>query len=95
LLIVVVVIGVLISWTLVRARSGQAGTNVIVRCSEGHLFTTIWIPGMSFKALRLAGARSQWCPIGRHWTTVNRVLESELTQDEVQEARAHHDIRIP
>ena len=65
-----------------------------IRC-EGHLFTTIWVPGVSFKAVRLGTGRSQWCPIGRHWTTVSRVPESELTQEDIQSAHEHHDIRIP
>jgi hypothetical protein len=25
--------------------------NTVVRCRRGHLFTTIWIPGMKLKAL--------------------------------------------
>jgi hypothetical protein len=95
LVIVVVAVGVLVAWTLVRARQGQAGSAVIVRCREGHLFTTIWIPGVSFKAIRLGTDRSQWCPVGRHWTTVTRVPESDLTQEDIQHARERHDIRIP
>jgi len=94
LLILLAVIVVLIVWTLFRARSGKAGGNVIVRCAKGHLFTTIWIPGVSFKAIRLGSDRFQWCPVGRHWTTVTRVPESELTQEDVERAHEHHDIRI-
>lgn len=95
LLIVLIVVGVLIVWTLVRVRGGQAGTDVIVRCSAGHLFTTIWIPGLSFKAIRLGTERAQWCPVGRHWTSVTRVPESDLTQDDIQRAHERHDIRVP
>jgi hypothetical protein len=95
LLAVLVVVGLLLVWTVVRLRGGQAGTDVIVRCGQGHLFTTIWLPGMSVKAIRLGTARSQWCPVGKHWTTVHRVPESELTEQDIQEAHAHHDIRVP
>src|SRR5690349_16657831 len=27
--------------------------NVVVRCRKGHLFTTIWVPGVSVKSARL------------------------------------------
>jgi hypothetical protein len=38
-----------------------------VRCSAGHLFTTIWVPLGSLKAVRLGGTRYQYCPVGHHW----------------------------
>jgi hypothetical protein len=37
-----------------------------VRCKDGPLFTTIWIPLGSVKAMRLGGARFQRCPVGDH-----------------------------
>jgi hypothetical protein len=95
LVILLVVAGVLIVWALIRVRQGQAGSDVIVRCSKGHLFATIWIPGVSFKAIRLGTDRAQWCPVGRHWTTVSRVRESDLTQEDIETAHECHDIRIP
>jgi len=35
-----------------------------VRCSAGHLFTTIWIPLASLKSVRLGDRRYQRCPAG-------------------------------
>ena len=67
----------------------------VARCSAGHLFTTIWIPAASFKAVRLGGRRWQRCPVGHHWTTVVRVDESTLSDEEREQARAVHDVRIP
>lgn len=67
----------------------------VVRCSEGHLFTTIWIPLVSFKAVRLGNERWQRCPVGSHWTRVHRVPDAELTNAERAEAAAYHDSRIP
>ncbi len=67
----------------------------IVRCKDGHLFTTTWIPLVSFKAVRLGWRRFQRCPVGRHWTTVERVDEASLTPDELEQALGIHDIRIP
>jgi hypothetical protein len=46
---------------------------VTVRCREGHEFTTWWIPGVSFKALRLGIWRYQRCPVGHHWSLVTPV----------------------
>jgi hypothetical protein len=78
-----------------RQRSGRIGGNVVVRCRQGHLFTTIWIPGASLKAARLGWWRFQRCPVGRHWTLVTPVRESELTEDERRIARETRDVRIP
>ncbi len=76
-------------------RAHRLGGKVVVRCSKGHLFTTIWIPGVSVKALRLAWWRFQHCPVGSHWSFVTPVRESELTEEERRLARQHHDIRVP
>ena len=71
------------------------GGNVIVRCREGHLFTTIWIPGASLKSLRFGPRRFQRCPVGHHWSLVTLVRESDLSGRARRTARAHKDIRIP
>lgn len=79
---------------LVR-RGYRAGGNVIVRCRDGHLFTTLWLPAASFKALRLGPWRLQRCPVGRHWTLVTPVDRSTLTEAELAQAAAQRDVRIP
>ena len=78
-----------------RARGYPIGGNLIVRCRRGHLFTTLWIPGASVKALRLGWVRFQWCPVGRHWSLVVPVRDSELTAKEKDRARAEHDLGLP
>jgi len=82
--------------TLIGRRLGyKLGTNTIVRCRQGHLFTTIWIPGVKLKELDLIVARVQRCPVGQHWSLVVPVREADLTEEERQFAQDHHDIRIP
>ena len=82
--------------TLVARRRGyNMGGNVIVRCRKGHLFTTIWVPGVSLKAVRLGWLRLQYCPVGKHWTLVIPVKGSDLTDEERQAAQEHHDLQIP
>jgi hypothetical protein len=71
------------------------GGNVVVRCQQGHLFTTIWIPGASLKSLRLGWWRFQRCPVGSHWSVVTPVNESELTELDKRFAREARDTRIP
>jgi hypothetical protein len=78
-----------------RRRGYRLGGNVIVRCRSGHLFTTIWIPLASVKAARLGLWRFQRCPVGRHWSVVTPVRESMLTPEELREAQAARDVRIP
>jgi len=93
---IVIVIAVLVGGTLVARRRGyNVGGAVIVRCSKGHLFTTIWVPGMSFKAIRLGWARFQRCPVGDHWALVTPVKDSDLTDEERRTAAQHRDAQIP
>jgi hypothetical protein len=76
-------------------RTRRVGGNIIVRCREGHLFTTIWIPAASVKALRLGLWRYQYCPVGRHWSLVSPVNAADLTDKQRKAARKHRDIRLP
>ena len=70
-ILTIVVVGVLIVATLIaRSRGYNLGGHVVARCQQGHLFTTIWVPGASIKAVRLGWARLQRCPVGDHWTLV-------------------------
>jgi len=78
-----------------RARGYRIGGNLVVRCSKGHLFTTIWLPGVSLKAIRLLWWRVQWCPVGRHWSIVTPVREAELSEADLREARQHRDLPVP
>jgi hypothetical protein len=78
-----------------RRRGYRMGGNVVVRCHQGHLFTTIWVPGASLKSVRLGWWRLQRCPVGHHWSIVTPVKASELTEEEQRIARENKDIRIP
>jgi hypothetical protein len=80
---------------ILRFRAGKFGGRVVVRCREGHLFTTLWIPGASVKALRLGWVRLQRCPVDKHWGLVTPVRESELSDDEARLAREHRDVQVP
>lgn len=97
IVVVGVVVVALLLVTLAARRSGYSGVggNTVVRCQKGHLFTTIWTPGVSFKAVRLGLTRFQWCPVGRHLSIVRPVNESELTDEQKREAAEHHDFRVP
>ncbi len=78
-----------------KLRGYPIGGKLIVRCRRGHLFTTFWLPGVSLKALRLGWWRYQRCPVGRHWSLITPVRESELTEEELREARSRSDIPLP
>ncbi len=84
------------TFTLVARRLGYAlGGTVPVRCRRGHVFTTLWIPGVNLKAIVLGPARIQRCPVGRHWSLVTPIRTADLTAAELRSAAAHHDLRIP
>lgn len=82
--------------TLVPSLLGyKLGPNTVVRCRNGHLFTTVWIPGVKLKALDLGVARLQRCPVGKHWTLVTPARDSDLTDEDRRIAKEHHDVWIP
>ncbi len=66
-----------------------------VRCRDGHLFTTIWVPFGSLKALRLGRKRFQYCPVGHHWTMVTRLDEASARRKDLAKARSVRDLRLP
>ncbi len=76
-------------------RAHRLGGNVVVRCRQGHLFTTIWIPAASVKSLRFGWWRLQYCPVGHHWTIVTPVKEAELSEDARRLASERHDLPVP
>lgn len=73
----------------------ELGMNTVVRCREGHLYTTIWIPGVKLKGLEFGLARYQYCPVGHHWSIVVPVRRGSLTPAEAAAAAAVHDIWLP
>jgi hypothetical protein len=97
IVIIVFVVLALVASTIATRRAGYSGIggDTIVRCRAGHLFTTIWVPGVSLKAIKLGMARFQYCPVGKHWTLVTPVRDADLTDEERQEALQHHDARVP
>jgi hypothetical protein len=90
-----IVVFLLVGTLAARRRGYPIGGDLVVRCLQGHLFTTIWFPGGSLKAVRLGWWRLQWCPVGEHWTLVAPVRDSDLTEAERRFAAQHRDTRIP
>jgi hypothetical protein len=80
---------------LMRLRGYPMGGNLVVRCRQGHLFTTLWLPGVSVKSVRLLWWRLQRCPVGGHWSLVTPVRPSELTEDERRLAQSRRDVPLP
>src|SRR5262245_42038704 len=96
----VLVLGILVGRIVYMARQGaftgyRMGAHVVVRCRDGHLFTTIWIPMVSFKAVRLGYVRWQYCPVGRHMTFVVPVRDDDLSDIERRIAEQNDDGGIP
>jgi hypothetical protein len=71
------------------------GGRVVVRCRQGHVYTTLWIPGVSVKSVRLLWWRVQRCPVGRHWSVVTPVRPSELSARERWLAGRRRDLPLP
>ena len=67
----------------------------IVRCQSGALYSTIWIPMASFKAVRLGDTRLQRCPVHRKWKRARRVDPATLSAAVRAAAEQVQDIGIP
>ena len=67
----------------------------IVRCSRGALYSTIWNPWGSLKAIRLGPVRIQRCPVHHRWEKTRRVDPGALTPRQLEQARSTIDTRIP
>jgi len=80
---------------VLRRRGYGVAGDVVVRCRRGHLFTTLWIPGVSFTSLRFGWWRFQRCPVGRHWSLVTPAPVVDLTPQALAAARAVHDLALP
>jgi hypothetical protein len=78
-----------------KLRGYRIGGNLVVRCKQGHLFTTLWIPGASVKSLRFLWWRVQRCPVGGHWSLITPVREAELDDEERRLAHERHDVWLP
>jgi hypothetical protein len=61
----------------------------------GTRLTTIWLPAASVKSLRFGPRRFQRCPVGKHWSFVTPVTESDLSDEERRIAAESRDVRIP
>jgi hypothetical protein len=82
--------------TALWLRGYRMGGRVIVRCRDGHLSTTLWIPGASVKSLRFGLWRLQRCPAGgRHWSIVTPVRRASLDENELRLAAQTRDLPIP
>jgi hypothetical protein len=92
----VAAVALIVGMTVIGRLAGyRFGRNTVARCRQGHLFTTIWIPGVKLKAVDLLVARFQHCPVGHHWSLVTPVRDRDLTDQQRRDAAAHHDVRLP
>jgi hypothetical protein len=97
-LVVVIALTARVVMLMRRTRAGSGyrfGRDVYVRCRAGHVFLTTWIPGVSFKAVRLGLVRLQHCPVGDHLTAVTLLRDEDLSQYERQLARRFRDSGVP
>ncbi len=90
-----VIVALVLVTVVARRRGYPVGGDTVVRCRQGHLFTTTWIPGVSFKAVRLGPYRFQYCPVGEHWALVTLVRDGTLTDEEIRTAHRYRDTRMP
>lgn len=68
---------------------------VVVRCARGGLFETLWVPGASFRSLRLGPWRIMRCPVHDRVEVVHIVDPASLTPQERAAAATHPAGPIP
>lgn len=64
---------------------------VVVRCTEGHLYSTEWVNLVSFKAVRLGRGRYQRCPECGRFRVVRQVPRESLGAARYREAMSRFD----
>lgn len=76
--------------------SGSEGHfTTIARCSRGALFQTLWVPGVSFRAVRLGPVRIMRCPVHQRVEMVRIVNPADLTPEERASAARYPPGRVP
>jgi hypothetical protein len=95
-LVVGVVVVYVVSTVVLRRRgySGMGGRQY-VRCRAGHVFRTIWVPGVSIKSVRLGWWRVQYCPVGGHWSVVSPVTDAVASDSLGDLTTVIDDIALP
>ncbi len=95
-LVVAVVLVYAVATVVLRRRgySGMGGRQY-VRCRDGHVFRTIWVPGVSIKSVRLGWWRVQYCPVGRHWSVVSPVTDAVASDSLGDLTTVVDDIALP
>lgn len=87
ILLVVVIVAVGVPNVVMRKKGYSVPGTTVVRCSQGHLFKTLWVEGGSLKAVRLGPVlRYQRCPRCQKFRLVRPVKDSDLTDEERSEA---------
>ncbi len=89
-LIVIVVAGFIAfaAGAVIAHRKGfKRDGEVIARCRDGHLFTTIWVGEFSWHKLDLGWAKIQRCPVDGRLTIVRAVEPGQLTTEEKKAAK--------
>ncbi len=61
---------------------------MIFRCSDGHLYTENLVQDMF--SLHLGFAKLQRCPVDKRWRMARPVPASQLTPEQLEEARSRH-----
>ena len=84
---VVWVVLVLVRFVIAKRRAAPRGHPPIVRCSKGHVFTTVWIPGGSFKAVRWLDPIPA-LPGRQAWNIGQTHQRRRLSDEERQSARS-------
>lgn len=60
----------------------------ILRCSDGHLFVSSESARL-FRSVHLGLKRFMRCPVDNRWRIARNVNSSDLTKQELQQARAY------
>ena len=96
-LIIIVVAAFLafIVGAIVAHRKGfKKDGEVVARCSQGHLFTTVWVDRWTWRRFDVGFLKIQRCPVDGRLTVVRPAEVSDLTPEERKQAKLVKD-RVP
>jgi hypothetical protein len=93
--LIIIVVAALLAFAvgaMVASRKGfKRDGEVVARCRQGHLFTTVWVGRFSWRQLDLGFAKIQRCPVDGRLTVVRPADVSALTPEQKRAAKRVRD----
>ncbi len=91
IIVVAAFLAFIVGAVIAHRKGFKSEGEVVARCSQGHLFTTVWVGNFNWRRVDVGFAKIQRCPVDGHLTVVRPVEMSSLTPEEKKLAKQNRD----